>query len=81
MGYIAIEQLTGTLLGRHGTFKLLHQATMRQGADSKSSLVVVPDSGTDALVGITGTMTIDAVSGAHRYVFDFGLPTCPRRRT
>ena len=73
-GYVAIEQLNGTLLGRHGTFKLLHQATMRQGADSKSSLIVVPDSGTDDLVGITGTMTIDAVSGAHRYLFDYSLP-------
>lgn len=73
-GYVAIEQLNGTLLGRHGTFKLIHQATMRQGADSKSSLVVVPDSGTDGLVGIAGTMRIEAASGAHRYLFDYTLP-------
>ena len=54
MGYIAIEQLTGTLLGRHGTFKLVHQATMRQGANSKSSLVVVPDSVRTPSSGLPG---------------------------
>jgi len=35
---------------------------------------VVPDSGTDALVGLTGQMGIQITGGQHVYTFDFTLP-------
>ena len=37
-------------------------------------ITVVPDSGTEQLVGLTGTMAIDVADGKHSYVFDYTLP-------
>ena len=73
-GYVAIEQVTGTLNGRNGSFALQHFGTME---DNKFELVVkvVPGSGTENLTGIFGTMTIKIVSGKHSYQFDYSLPT------
>jgi hypothetical protein len=34
----------------------------------------VPDSGTEELTGLEGTMTIDIVDKQHYYVFEFSLP-------
>jgi hypothetical protein len=38
------------------------------------NVTVVPDSGTDGLVGLTGTMTIKIEEGKHFYEFDYTLP-------
>ena len=76
-GYVAIERVSGTLKGRSGTFVLLHQGTMRRGGDFKMSIVVVPDSGTGQLAGLTGTMAIIIKDGKHSYEFDFALPEAP----
>jgi hypothetical protein len=72
-GYVAIEQVTGTLNGRSGSFAMQHFGTME---DNKFDLVVkvVPGSGTESLTGISGTMTIKIVSGKHSYQFDYSLP-------
>jgi hypothetical protein len=72
-GYVAIEQFTGTLHGRSGSFALQHFGTME---DNKFDLVVkvVPGSGTGDLLGISGTMTIKILSGKHSYQFDYSLP-------
>ncbi len=72
-GYVAIEQVTGTLHGRTGSFALQHCGTM---VDNKFELIVkvVPGSGTGDLTGISGTMTIKIVSGKHSYLFDYELP-------
>jgi hypothetical protein len=73
-GYVAFEQFSGTLDGRTGTFVLQHSATMTRG-DGKLSITVVPDSGTGALAGISGTMAIRIESGgAHFYDFEYSLP-------
>ena len=37
-------------------------------------VTIVPDSGTDQLTGITGTMAIDIRDGKHFYTFDYTLP-------
>jgi hypothetical protein len=37
------------------------------------SVTVVPDSGTDELIGITGTMTIIIEGGKHSYNFEYNL--------
>jgi hypothetical protein len=73
-GYVAVELVTGTLKGRTGTFLLLHQGTMKQGGDFKLSIVVVPDSGTGQLAGLTGTMKIVIEGGRHSYELDYTLP-------
>lgn len=72
-GYVAIEQVTGTLHGRAGSFALQHFGTME---DNKFDLAVkvVPGSGTGDLIGISGTMTIKIVSGKHSYLLDYTLP-------
>src|SRR5829696_470490 len=72
-GYVAIEHVTGTLHGREGTFVLQHTGTMARGAPSLS-ITVVPDSGTGALTGLTGTMAIVMTGGTHGYEFDYALP-------
>ncbi len=72
-GYVAIERVTGTLGGRRGAFVLQHSGTLDRGAPTLS-VTVVPDSGTDALVGLAGSMTIDRVDGRHLYRFDYTLP-------
>lgn len=72
-GYVAMEQVTGTLHGHGGTFALQHSATMARGVP-QLSIAVVPDSGTGQLVGLAGTMTIDIVDGKHFYGFDYTLP-------
>jgi hypothetical protein len=76
-GYVAIELVSGKLKGRSGTFVLLHQGTMKRGGDFKLSIVVVPDSGTGQLAGLTGSLAIVIKDGKHFYEFDYTLPEAP----
>jgi uncharacterized protein DUF3224 len=71
-GYVAMERVTGTLDGKCGAFTLQHSATMNRGTPSLS-VTVVPDSATDQLTGLTGTMTIQIANGMHSYEFDYSL--------
>jgi len=71
-GYVAMEQVTGTLNGRSGTFALQHTGTMTRGAP-QLSVTVVPDSGTGQLVGLSGQMTIKVEGGKHSYEFEYLL--------
>ncbi len=71
-GYVAIERVTGTLHGRQGSFVLQHYGIMDRGAP-QLTITVVPDSGTDALAGLRGTMQIQIEDGKHSYVFDYTL--------
>jgi hypothetical protein len=75
-GYVAIERVSGTLAGRRGTFVLQHSGTMARGAP-RLVITVVPDSGTDQLAGLSGTMTIDVADGKHAYDFDYALAGAP----
>jgi hypothetical protein len=73
-GYVAMETVRGSLDGRRGSFVLQHSSTMTRGTAAQS-ITVVPDSGTDALAGLTGQMIIDiAADGKHAYRFEFTLP-------
>lgn len=72
-GYVAIERVTGTLMGRQGSFVLMHTGIMNRGTP-QLTVQVVPDSGTDALTGLTGQMGIQITDGKHVYTFDFVLP-------
>jgi Protein of unknown function (DUF3224) len=75
-GYVAIERVSGTLQGRTGTFILQHTGTMTRGA-LQLSITVVPDSGTDQLAGLAGTLTITVADGKHSYDFTYTLPKTP----
>ena len=72
-GYVAIEQVTGTLHGRGGAFVLQHSSSMVRG-EPQQSVTVVVDSGTGALERLTGRMVINNAAGAHSYVFEYDLP-------
>ena len=77
MAYVAMDHVTGTLGGRSGSFYLTHTATMKKGdaASGVMKIVVVKDSGTGDLAGLSGELTIiiDA-KGGHSYLFDYELP-------
>ena len=71
-GYVAIEQATGTLHGRSGSFVLQHNGTMARG-EGQLIITVVPDLGTGELAGLAGSMTITIIDGKHLYGFDYTL--------
>lgn len=70
--YVAIERIVGSLVGREGSFVMQHSGTMDRGVPSLA-LTVVPDSGTGALQGLTGSLAIEIVEGEHYYTFDYVL--------
>lgn len=72
-GYVAIEQVSGKLKGRAGTFVLQHNGIMTRG-EPQLSIAVVPDSGTGELAGLSGKMEIIIEGGKHSYVFEYQLP-------
>jgi len=69
-GYVALERVTGKLNGKRGSFVLQHRGTMSKGV-YVMQVTVVPDSGTDELAGIAGTMTIIIEGGKHSYNFEY----------
>ncbi|RRR77235.1 MAG: DUF3224 domain-containing protein [Candidatus Viridilinea halotolerans] len=72
-GYVAIERVTGTLHGRQGSFVFQHSGTMTRSAQ-QLVISVVPDSGTDDLAGLAGTMTLQIADGMHAYELAYTLP-------
>ena len=72
-GYVAIDQVTGSLDGRKGSFVLQHSGSMKRGSPTLS-VMVVPDSGTGELTGLTGTLNINIVEGKHFYDFLYSIP-------
>ena len=75
-GYVAMERVVGTLDGRAGSFVLQHSSTMTRG-EPKQSITVVPDSGTDGLVGLAGSMSIEIIEGKHAYQFEYWFEAAP----
>jgi len=72
-GYVAIEQVRGTLKGLQGSFVLQHHGLMDRGT-KQLTITVVPDSGTGALAGLAGRMDIRMEGSKHFYDFDYTLP-------
>jgi Protein of unknown function (DUF3224) len=72
-GYVAIEFVDGALDEQMGSFYLQHSSSMERGKQSQS-ITVIPDSGTDSLIGLRGSMTIEIREGKHFYTFDYELP-------
>lgn len=72
-GYVAIEVVSGTLAGKHGSFALQHFATM-DASGPKMNVIAVPGSGTGDLKGIAGSFSIRIDGGQHFYEFEYTLP-------
>ena len=71
-GYVAIEHVTGSLQGKSGSFVLQHHGIM-SAKGMQLTVEVVPDSGTQDLTGLSGTMAIRQEEGLHYYDFTFEL--------
>ena len=71
-GYVAIEQVSGSLSGKQGSFVLQHFGTMDKGKN-RLILEVVPDSGSGELSGLKGKMAINIENGQHFYEFEYEL--------
>jgi hypothetical protein len=71
-GYVAMERVAGTLDSKSGTFALMHTGIMTRGVP-ELKVMVVPDSATGELAGLTGSMKIDIVEGQHHYEFSYSL--------
>lgn len=72
-GYVAMERVTAVLAGREGAFTLQHNGLMARGTP-ELSVVVVPDSGSDGLQGLAGTLEISITQGRHDYRLLYSLP-------
>ncbi len=72
-GYVAVEQITGTLDGRAGSFAVAHKGTMEGGAFDLL-VEIVPGSGTGRLAGLSGRIRITIAEGKHSYDVDYALP-------
>ena len=75
-GYVAMEQVTGTLSGRRGAFVLQHSGTMTRGTP-QLTITIVPDSGTGQLAGLAGKMTIRIEAGKHYYELEYTIAGTP----
>jgi hypothetical protein len=71
---VALEQFSGTVNGRRGTFTLAHRGTMTKVGVSELDVRIAPDSGTDELTGISGSLKIDIRDGKHYYELTYTLP-------
>lgn len=71
-GYVALERVEGSLDGRHGSFYLQHSGTMTRGVPALS-VTVVPDTGTEQLQGLRGSLAIRIEDGKHYYDFTYDI--------
>jgi len=71
-GYVALEKVTGSIKGRSGTFYLQHSGIMNRG-EGQLTVIVVPDSGTGDLVGLSGSFKIKIEDGKHFYDFEYTI--------
>lgn len=71
-GYVALERVDGVLCGRRGSLYLQHSSSMNRGK-SEQTIVVIPGSGTNDLVGLSGNMTIEVIDGEHFFTFAYAL--------
>ena len=72
--YVAIDQFRGHVDGREGGFLLLHRGTMTSAGGGDLSILIAPESGTGALAGIEGTLSIEIRDGKHFYDLAYRLP-------
>lgn len=71
-GYIALEQLSGTLNGMQGSFVLQHFGIKDPGKQDHR-VEIVPGSGTGDLLHLRGTMNIRVEGNKHYYDLNYSL--------
>jgi hypothetical protein len=71
-GYVAIEVVEGALHGRSGSLAFQQLGVMHAG-ERELRYDVVPGSGTDGLVGITGTLALSIDEHGHHYELTYDL--------
>lgn len=71
--YVALERVTGKIKGKSGSFTLCQMGIMNRGTP-ELTILIVPDSGTGELAGISGKMKINiAPDGKHSYELEYTL--------
>jgi hypothetical protein len=73
LAYVALERVDGLLEGRRGAFVLLHIGAVSGGIPSLE-LEIVPGSGTQELVGISGAGSIEHTAAGAHLDLDYALP-------
>lgn len=74
-GYLAAEQVSGTLDGKTGTFVMHHWGIVAAGSPPRTGGHVVPGSATGQLAGLSGTVEIAVdATGKHTLTLDYELP-------
>ena len=71
-GHVGIEEFSGTIAGRNGSFAFQHWVSAIRGKEF-SRIEVVPGSGTDQLKKIKGVLTLIVKPNAASYNFDYEL--------
>ena len=68
--YVAIEEFSGTLDGKKGSFTLIHQGVMSPQAQ-QLTITILSGSGSDELVNIKGELSITQQNDEHSYVLEY----------
>ncbi|HEY6243913.1 MAG TPA: DUF3224 domain-containing protein [Pyrinomonadaceae bacterium] len=79
-GYVALEKVTASIKGRSGSFYLQHNGIMNRGV-GELKVIVIPDSGTGDLTGLSGSFSIKIEGGKHFYDFEYSLADEARAST
>lgn len=70
--YYAIEEFSGQLNGKTGSFTLIHRGAMDKESQSLEVLILA-GSGAGELSNISGTLQINQDNGTHSYLLDYEL--------
>lgn len=68
--YFAIEEFSGTVMGKSGGFTLLHKGYMSKESQSLE-ITILEGSGSGELQNVSGSMVIVQDADGHRYELDF----------
>ncbi|MCW8091375.1 DUF3224 domain-containing protein [Alteromonas sp. ASW11-130] len=71
-GYVAMEIIKGTLEGKRGAFVVQHSGIMGPSGEVLN-IPIIPNSGSEELSGIVGSMNIKLENGKHFYELEYGL--------
>jgi hypothetical protein len=70
--YCAIEEFSGSVDGKSGTFTLIHQGRMNKETQSLE-VEILKGSGTGDLKGISGSMAVTQDAEGHKYELEYEL--------
>lgn len=70
--YSAVEEFSGKLDGKTGTFTLIHQGFM-SAEKQELEIYILEGSGTEELATISGTLEIIKEAGTHKYILRYKL--------